>query len=157
MDTEARRSGVRHEMNFPRIVGLGLGIGLVLNILGGLGNGLLLREAWTAAIPVRPERAMTGWPSVVISLVSDFIFGPTLVWLYAAMSPHYGAHFGTAARAALVIWLLGVAVPYLGIVRIGWLPAGVVAETCAVALISFVPAAWLTVRFYRESHRADGA
>jgi len=144
-------------MNFPRIVGLGLGIGVLLNILGALGNGLLLGEAWAAAIPVRPEQAMTGWLSVVISLLSDFIFGPTLVWLYATMFPRFGANFATAMRATLVIWVLGVAVPYLGIVRIGWLPIGVVVGTCAVAFVSFLPAAWLTVRFYRESDRADAA
>jgi len=144
-------------MNRARIVGLGLGIGILLNILGALGNGLILREAWAEAIPVRPEKAMTGWLSVVIALTSDFIFGPALVWLYAAMLPRFGATFATAARAAILIWILGVAVPYLGIVRIGWLPAGVVAGTCGVALLSFAPAAWLTVRFYGEPKNGDAA
>ena len=141
-------------MNLSRIIGLGLGIGVLLNIFGILGNGLLLRDAWAEAVPVRPERAMTGWLSVVISLTSDFVFGPVLVWLYAAMSPRFGATFATAMRAALVIWVLGVAVPYLGILRIGWLPPGIVVATCALALVSFMPAAWLTARFYRQgSHR----
>ena len=144
-------------MNLPRIIGLGLGIGVLLNILGSLGNGLLLREAWAAAIPIRPETALTGWPSVAISLISDFVFGPALVWLYAAMLPRFGASFATATRAALVIWILGVVVPYLGIVRIGWLPAGIVAWTSALALVSFVPAAWLTVRFYREPEHREVA
>jgi hypothetical protein len=135
-------------MHYGRIVGLGLGLGVLLNLFGLLGNGVLLRDTWAAAIPVRPERAMTGWPSVVVSLISDFVFGPALVWLYAAFLPRFGAGFATAMRAALAIWVLGVAVPYLGIVRIGWLPPGVVAGTCAVAMIGFVPAAWLTQRFY---------
>ncbi len=143
---------MKRKVNLRQVVVLGLGIGVLLNLLGGLGNGLLLREAWAQAIPVRPEPAMTGWPSVVIGLLSDFIFGPALVWLYAAMLPRYGANLTTALRAALLIWILGVAVPYLGIVRIGWLPPGVVAGTCAVALVSFLPAAWLTCQLYREAN-----
>ena len=138
-------------MNYRRIVWLGLGLGVFLNIVGVVGNGILLREAWAQAVPVRPAQAMTGWPSVAISLLSDFIFGPLLVWLYAAMLPRFGATMWTALRAAAVIWVLGVAVPYLGIVRIGWLPVSVVVETSAVALTGFLPAAWLVVRFYRDT------
>lgn len=137
-------------MNVRRIVWLGLGLGVFLNIVGIVGNGLLLREAWAEAIPVRPARAMTGWPSVAISLLSDFVFGPLLVWLYAAMLPRFGSNIWTAIRAATVIWVLGVAVPYLGIVRIGWLPAGVVTGTSVVALAGFLPAAWLVARCYRD-------
>ncbi|HEY7409962.1 MAG TPA: hypothetical protein VII13_04420 [Vicinamibacteria bacterium] len=137
-------------MNISRILGLGLAIGVVLNLVGVVGNGMLLKDAWARAIPVRPKSAMTGWPSVALSLLSDFVFGPALVWLYAALLPRFGPGFWTAFRAAMVIWVLGVAVPYLGIVRIGWLPAGVVAGTSAVALAGFLPAAWLVVRFYRE-------
>lgn len=147
---------MRKPLNLARILGLGLLIGVLLNALGALGNGLVLREAWSEAIPVRPDKAMTGWPSVLISLISDFVFGPVLVWLYAAMLPRFGAGFATAMRAALVIWIVGVAVPYLGIVRIGWLPPGVVAGTCAVALVSFLPAAWLTVWLYREAGAGGG-
>lgn len=143
-------------LNLPRIFGLGLMIGLLLNVLGALGNGLVLRQAWSEAIPIRPEKAMTGWPSVLVSLASDFVFGPVLVWLYAAMLPRFGAGFATAMRAALVIWIVGVAMPYLGIVRIGWLPVGVVAGTCAVAFVSFLPAAWLTVWLYREASAGRG-
>jgi hypothetical protein len=138
-------------MNFRRIVWLGLGLGVFLNIIGIVGNGVLLEEAWARAIPVRPATAMTGWPSVAVSLLSDFIFGPSLVWLYAAMSPRFGANIWTATRAAAVVWVLGVAVPYLGIVRIGWLPAGVVAGTAAVALVGLLMATWLVVQFYRDS------
>jgi len=69
------------------------------------------------------------------------------VWLYAAMLPRFGADIWTAIRAAAIVWVLGVAGPYLGIVRIGWLPVSVVAGTSAVALAGFLPAAWLTARF----------
>lgn len=134
-----------------RTLGLGLGIGALLNLLGMLGNGILLDDAWAAAMPVRPDGAMTGWLSVAVSLVSDFVFGLAFVWLYGAIVPRFGVGFATAWRAALLIWALGVAVPYLGVVRIGWLPAGIVIATCAVALVSFAPAAWLVQRFYRNS------
>lgn len=144
-------------MNIGRILGLGLLLGLLLNAIGALGNGLLLRDAWSAAIPVRPEGAMTGLPSIVVSLVSDFVFGPALVWLYAAMLPRFGPGFATALRAAMVIWVLAVVIPYLGIVRIGWLPPGVVVATSVLALVSFLPAAWLTARYYRDPSRAGRA
>lgn len=144
-------------MNYPRILGLGLVIGVYLNIMGALGNGLLLKNAWALAIPVRPENTMTGWPSVLVSLLSDFIFGPAIVWLYASIKPRFGDGFTTAMRAAMIIWILGVAVPYLGIVRIGWLNAGITAATSAVALVSFVPAAWLAARFYKDSRSRDSA
>lgn len=137
-------------MNTRRILGLGLVVGLLLNALGVLGNGFLLGEAWSAAIPTRPEGGMSGTPSILVSLLSDFVFGPVLVWLYAAMLPRFGPGFVTAFRASLVIWSLAVVIPYVGIVRIGWLPPGVVVATSSLALASFLPAAWLTARFYRD-------
>jgi len=142
-------------MKWSRIISLGFGIGVFLNLVGILGNGVLLRQAWADAIPVRPAQAMTGAMSTAVSLSSDFVFGLALVWLYAAMLPRFGATFATGARAALVIWILGVAVPYVGIVRIGWLPAGITVATALVALVGFVPAVWLTVRFYPATSSAE--
>lgn len=140
-------------MNVRRVVGLGLLLGLLLNLVGLLANGIFLREAWAEAIPVRPAFAIRGWHGWFLSMASDFVFGPALVWLYAAIQPRFGPGFQTAMRAAMIIWILGVAVPYVGILRIGWLPNGIAGATSAVAFLSFVPAAWLTARFYDESPR----
>ena len=138
-------------MNLRRIIGLGLLLGLLLNAVGVVGNGFLLRDAWARAIPARPVGSITGGFGLFLSLLSDFVFGPALVWLYAAMLPRFGAGFWTALRASLFIWILAVVVPYVGIIRIGWLPVGIVASTSLLALVGFVPAAWLTARFYRDT------
>ncbi len=138
-------------MNGRRVVLVGLALGILLNVLGVLGNGLLLRDAWTQAIPVRPAAAMQGWLSIVVSLGSDFVLGFGLVCSYAAVAPRLGPTFRTALCAAAVIWLIGVAVPYIGIVRIGWLPCGVTVATSVVAAVSFFPAAWITYRFYHDA------
>jgi len=49
------------------------------------------------------------------------------------------------------IYLLAVVVPYLGVIRIGWLPIEIVLWTPLVPLSGFLPAAWFTARYYRDN------
>jgi hypothetical protein len=44
---------------------------------------------------------------MVLNIVSQFVIGVLIVWLYAAMRPRFGAGFKTAAYAALVVWVCG--------------------------------------------------
>ena len=141
------------EIGLRRVFVLGLLIGVVLNALGWVGNGVLLRNEWAQAVPDNPRYGMTGWPRFgieALSLVSDFVLAFGLVWLYAAIQPRFGPGLGTAAMAAGLLWIVGVATPYVGMVKVGFLPVHLAVAACAIALVSFVPAAWLTARLYRE-------
>lgn len=96
-------------INNGRVVAGGLLAGVVMNFVDFLVNGLWLGQRWmdeSAALnprlvdPALESMAMTGW------IVSDFLFGITIVWLYAAMRPRLGPGAGTAICSALVVWAL---------------------------------------------------
>jgi hypothetical protein len=97
-------------MNITRIITGGLVAGLVLNIIDFVVNALLLGEQWASAMQARGIDPMsvplggTGWIFV------DFVTGISLVWLYAAIQPRFGATVKTAMIASSVIWLITRAV-----------------------------------------------
>jgi hypothetical protein len=97
-------------INTQKVVVGGLAAGVVTNILGFLGYGMLLGPRMNAeldaVVPGLSTRMATG-TAMTLSILTQFIISLLLVWLYAAMRPRFGAGFKTAAYAAVVIWMCG--------------------------------------------------
>lgn len=133
-----------------RILWAGLVVGLVLNLLGWLGNVFLLGSLWQEAFS---EVTSTSWRDSpwrdVLSLAPDFIYGVAICWLYAALAVRYGASVGTALRASALVFVVGAFTTYLGIANSGLLPWGLAAATTLLAFVVFVPGAWLVDRLMR--------
>lgn len=127
-----------------RIVRAGMLVGLLLNAIGWLGNVFLLGPLWRSAFT---EIAATPWRESpwrdVISLAPDFIYGIAMCWLYVGLAPRYGATLATALRATTLVFAVGALTTYLGIANSGLLPWGLSAATTLLALVTFVPGAWL--------------
>ena len=137
-------------MDSRRIVQAGLIAGVLLNLFGWLGNAFLLREAWREAVPRAPlaQREKTEvLRHSLVSLIPDFVYGIALAWLYVAVQPRLKPGMGTAMKAALLIWAVGVMTTYVGIANSGLLPAKLSMATSLLALVSFLPAAWVVHRF----------
>ena len=81
-------------INTSKVVVGGLAAGVVANIIGFLGFGVLLGprfEAEAAAVaPALQGRGMTSG-AIATNVVATFAVGILLVWLYAAMRPRFGA------------------------------------------------------------------
>jgi hypothetical protein len=91
------------KINWSRVLGCGLLAGIVWIILGSLVTSLLGREF--AALPNNHLGAPT--PTfIVVNVALDLLEGISILWLYAAIRPLYGAGPKTACFAAFAWWLI---------------------------------------------------
>ncbi|MBX3703066.1 MAG: hypothetical protein KF822_04780 [Steroidobacteraceae bacterium] len=128
-------------MTRARILPWTLAFGLLWNVLGWLGNNLLLGEAWDAVAAQLAPSFAAPWGGLVrelASLASDFVYAFAFVWLFARMRTQTG---GSAIALVLVIWLAGAATTYLAIVNSGFLPLSIAVKTGTLALVIFVATA----------------
>ena len=139
-------------INTSRVVMAGLAAGVVSNIVGFVGFGLLLAERMEAeAVAVAPAlqgRGMDG-ASIAINVVLTFVIGVLLVWLYAAMRPRFGPGMKTATLAALAVWICGF------VFHIDWLIVGMMtpatyALASVIAFIQVMAAAAVGGMLYQE-------
>lgn len=96
-------------INYARVLLGGLLAGLVINISEFVLNGVILMDEYTAAMETynltEASWAMVGY------IVSAFILGFVVAWLYAAIRPRLGMGWKTGATAGVVLWLGAIVVP----------------------------------------------
>lgn len=115
--------------------------GVVFNVLGWLGNNMILGADWAAASAGVKAGFAAPWPPIVkeiVSLVSDFIYAFAMVWVFSNAREKSA---GFAIKLAFVVWLAGAALTYLVLVNSGFLPLMVAAKTSLLALAIFLAAA----------------
>ena len=135
-----------------RIIIIGLAFGLVFNIFGWFGKNLWLGEDWDAASRVASNSVELPYPGLVreiISLLPDFIYGVTMVWLYSKTADRSTA--GTASFV-FVYWLATVAVVYLAIVNSKFLDWEISVKTSLLALVLFAPSILILPRLFGRYH-----
>ena len=128
-------------VNAARLIWLSLAFGVVFNILGWLGNNLLLGADWDVANAGVKAGFAAPWPALMkeaVTLASDFVYAFVLVWLYANARRQTVSF---AVQLSVVLWLFGVALLYLVMVNAGFLPLGVAVKTSLLALGIFAATA----------------
>ena len=94
-------------INYGRVVLGGLAAGVVMNVVDSVTNGMLLATRWGAeSTKLNPRLAAAGTTSMIGWIVTDFLTGIFIVWLYAAIRPRFGAGAGTAMTAGLATWAI---------------------------------------------------
>jgi len=137
------------KVRWTKLLWTGLVIGFVLNLLGWIGNQIVLGDLWDSAVTqVTPLRTRT-LANELISLVPDFIYGVALTWTYAAIAPRFGWGWGAALRASVLIWVVGAFTTYLGLSNSALLPVQLASLTTILALVTFVAGAWLLQRLVK--------
>jgi hypothetical protein len=139
-------------INTSKVVVGGLAAGLVANIIGYVGFGLMLAPRMEAeAVAVAPELAGRGMggSAIAVNVVAQFVIGLLLVWIYAAIRPRFGPGMKTATYAALVVWMCGV------LFHLDWLLMGLMTVTTyvmatVVALVQLIPSAGVGAMLYKE-------
>lgn len=146
-------NGRRMNHSSGRVVLAGLAAGVVLNVLGWVGNQLVLGDMWAEALASAPPDSgyQRSVANEIVSLLPDFIYGINLAWLYALIRPRLGATAVSAGISVLLIWLVGPFTTYLAITNTGWLPLPLTAASTLLALVTFVPAAWVVTRLLWNS------
>jgi hypothetical protein len=139
-------------INTSKVLVGGLAAGVVYNIIGFVGFGMLLGPRFEAeAVAVAPAlqgRAMTG-SAIAINVIASFAAGILLVWLYAAMRPRFGPGMKTATMAALAVWVCGF------LFHLDWLIVGMMTPAtymmaAVMAVVQVLPSAAVGGMLYRE-------
>ena len=139
-------------INTPKVLVGGLAAGVVANIVGFVGFGMLLGPRFEAEMvavaPALQGRGMTGG-AIAIGVISTFVVGILLVWLYAAMRPRFGPGMKTAALAALAVWICGF------LFHLDWLNAGLMTPAtylmaAVMAAVQLFPSAAVGGMVYQE-------
>jgi hypothetical protein len=136
-------------INLKGVIVGGLVAGLVLNVVDYVFWGVLYAKDFEAALRAigRPP------PDSLIPLfvLLDFLYGITLVYLYAAIRPRYGPGPGTAVRAGLIMWVIAGLLHSIGEAPLGFLPMRLYVIGTLVTLVLFPIAAASGAKFYRET------
>jgi hypothetical protein len=139
-------------INVSKVVVGGLAAGLVANLIGYVGFGMLLGPRFEAeAVAVAPAlagRGMSG-SAIATQVVISFIIGMLLVWLYAAIRPRFGPGPKTAVYAALVVWVCGL-VFHIDLLLSGLVTTTTYAMASVVALVQLLVSAWVGGMMYKE-------
>jgi hypothetical protein len=136
-------------INIGRVIVGGLLAGLIINIGAFIFNGILFREERNQAM------AALHRPPVAESMVLWFVLfgfgiGITLVWLYAAIRPRFGAGVKTAICAALTVWGLAYLYPTLFLIVTQLFPRQLLALDAVWSLVEVAIAGVTGARIYRE-------
>jgi len=133
-------------------------------ILGGLLAGLIIDVGETVAsfiFSAQIEEAMQalgvvmpGGGTIAVFIITGFVMGIALVWLYAAIRPRLGAGPGTAIIAGLFFWFVGYFLPVLGDSLMGMIPWGLAIISWVWGLVEICLAALAGGWVYREGAAA---
>ncbi len=143
-------------INYARVLLGGLLAGLVINISEFVLNGVILMDDYTAAMEsynlTEASWAMGGY------IVSAFILGFVVAWLYAAIRPRFGAGWKTGATAGVVLWLGAIVVPSIWFLAMGMsYGTGLTVLSLVWALVELVLAGMAGGWVYREGAAAAPA
>ena len=135
--------------------------GVILNATGWAGNVFVLGSMWDQAVAVAPpplHSPFSPLPHALLQFVSDFVFAFVLCFVFRLASPGWRrSRLSLAFLCAIVVWLGGVPMAYLGLVNGGYLPAGISTATAVLALITFLIVAPLLPRLLTPNATVDDA
>ena len=136
-------------INYKRVLGGGLAAGLLYDIFEVALSPLFIGGQYEAELnAIRHTPPSAAGYAFFISW--GFVIGLVAVWLYAAARPRFGPGPRTAAKVALVLWILSDLMPQMGQAFMGIFSFGLMMKFTAQQLLfmlaSTIVGAWL----YRE-------
>lgn len=130
------------KIGLGRIVGVGLFVGLILNLTGWLGNNLLLDSLWSS---VQVGEGTVEWRSSlgsdVLSLIPDFVYGVAIAWLWVMVRPRVGGWVSAALLSGSFVALVGGITTYFAIANSGFIPWSLAFASFALVAVTKLPLA----------------
>jgi hypothetical protein len=138
------------EINWKRVVLGGLLAGLIINVVEWVVNGAIFASDW-AVVMKDLNRSSAFSPKQIAALnLWGFLTGITMVWLYAAIRPRYGAGPKTAACAGAAMWFMNYALGGIFPVITHMFPLGLATITLLIGLVEAIAAALAGAWVYKE-------
>lgn len=88
--------------------------------------------------------------AIPIFMALGILTGIVTIWLYAAARPRYGAGAGTAVIIAIGVWILGYAIPDIGIAGQGLFSMRLMCTEAVVGLVEVIVATVVGAALYKE-------
>jgi len=146
-------------INTRKVVIGGLASGVVMivvNILGQLALMDRVRREMDVWVPGSAERTTGGSGTIVIRIITTFLLGVLLVWLYAAVRPRFGPGPRTAAYVAIAIWIIS-SIFHSDYLLIGMLSGTTWWLFAVFQLANLLLATWVGARIYSEGDALSSA
>jgi hypothetical protein len=136
------------KMNWARVFLGGVLAGVIINVFEIVWSGFVLAIQWHAAMSAlgHPLPSAAVW----IFALEALGMGIAAVWLYAAIRPRFGAGLKTAVVAGLAYWVMGYALPAVGIGQTGLFPVRLLAITHSGGLVEITAATVAGAWLYKE-------
>ena len=145
------------KINKGRVLLGGLLAGLVFLIIHTVIHLAILGEQWTKAMselnkPLPPENVS----AAVAFVVTMFLVGISIVWLYAAIRPRYGPGPKTAVYAGLAVWFIfGLLGFGHSMICMDLLPCNLLGTGVGLGLVECVVVALLGGWVYKEEAKEE--
>jgi len=137
-------------INWGRVILGGLLAGVVVNVFEMLCGGVILKSQWDAAMnAIGVTMPQTGMANA-IWIISGFVVGIWMVWLYAAIRPRYGAGAKTALCAGFAAWILGYLLWAVSLGNMALMPTSLLLPATALGLVEALVAALAGAWVYKE-------
>lgn len=135
--------------NLARVFLGGLLAGLILNIFEYVLNGVVFASQWDAFEKALGRHMRPG--AIPFFVVSSFVMGIGVVWLYAAARPRLGPGPKTAALTGLAFWVFVYGIPAANGIVANLYPGHLTLTVTLILLVGTVLASVCGAWLYTES------
>lgn len=136
------------KINVARVFLGGLLAGLILNIFEYVLNGVVFASQWDAFEKALGRHMRPG--AIPFFIVSTFVAGIGVVWLYAVARPRLGPGVKTAAFTGIAYWFFAYAIPDANSVAANVVPGRATVAIALVLLVGVLIASICGAWLYKE-------
>ena len=136
------------KINLARVFLGGLLAGLIINIFEYVLNGVVFAPQWAAFEKAHGHQMRPG--AIPFFIISAFVAGIGVVWLYAVARPRLGAGPKTAALTGIAYWLFAYAIPDANDVAASVVPGHVTLAITLILLVGVLIASVCGAWLYKE-------
>jgi len=134
--------------NIARVILGGLVAGLILNIFEYVLNGVVFAAQWDAFEKMLNRQMRPN--AIPFFVVSTFVAGVGVVWLYAAARPRLGPGPKTAILTGLAYWFFAYALPDANSIFANVVPGHLTLVVCFMLLVGVLLASLCGAALYKE-------
>jgi hypothetical protein len=136
------------KINLARVFLGGLLAGLIINIFEYVLNGVVFASQWDAYMKVLGRQMRPG--AIPFFIVSTFVAGIGVVWLYTVARPRLGAGPKTAVLAGIAYWFFAYAVPDANSIAANVAPGRLTLTISLILLVGVIIASVCGAWVYKE-------
>lgn len=134
--------------NIARVILGGLLAGLIINIFEYVLNGVVFASQWDAFEKSIGRQMRPG--AIPFFIVSAFVAGIGVVWLYAVARPRLGPGPKTAALIGVAYWFFAYAIPDANSVAANVVPGRLTVTVNLILLVGVLIASVCGAAVYKE-------